>query len=94
VLASLVLAAIVTCPCAGDGGGPARLLRGRERQHRAIRLLPILFEPSSLDPARRPGRSAVFIRQRRRPVPVVPPSPFLTISAVSFPSSPPRILRI
>jgi hypothetical protein len=27
-------------------------------------------------------------------VPAVPPSPFLTISGVSFPASPPRILRI
>jgi hypothetical protein len=94
VLASLLLAAIVTCPCAAmaadrhgccaDEGamiGPADCCRAPAT--------PAPWTPRLVPAAPVASFVAVVV-----PVLAVPPSPSPEASSVSLPASPPRILRI
>jgi hypothetical protein len=94
VLASLVLAAIFACPCPAMAAerhgccadesasiGPSDCCRASSS--------PAPWTPRVA--AAVPLSSFVSVAVS---VPAVPLSPFLTTSGLSFPSSPPRILRI
>jgi hypothetical protein len=94
VLASLVLGAVLACPCpemAGDGHGCCADTGARIAPSDCCRPAP--------SPAQTSPRSALFAPNASPSAIVVEPTmvvplPPRTVSAMTLPASPPRVLRI